>query len=74
MDDEMDNEIRPDEMPDNDDSQEKSDEGKSKDEPKGCLIPPPFRRVEELVVEGCICVAMLSLATTALGMILLKDK
>ena len=74
MNDEMDNVIKPNEKPDNDDSQEKPDEGKSKDEPKGCLIPPPFRRVEELVVEGCFCVALLSLATTALGMVLLKDK
>ena len=74
MEDEMNNENRTDEALGNGDLKEKLDEGKPKDEPAGCIPPSPFQRLEELAVEGCICVAMLSLATTALGMVLLKDK
>lgn len=48
--------------------------GGTKDEPVGCIAHVPYCKTEELAVEGCICVAILSLATTALGMILLKDK
>ena len=74
MEEEMNNENRTAEALGGGEPKEKPDEGKPKDETAGCLIPPPFQRLEELAVEGCICVAMLSLATTALGMVLLKDK
>ena len=74
MEDEMNNENRTDEALGNGDPKAKHDEGMPKDEPAGCIPPLPFKRLEELAVEGCICVAMLSLATTALGMVLLKDK
>ena len=74
MEEEMNNVNRTAEILGGGDPKEKPDGCNPADEPTGCLPPSPFQRLEELAVEGCICVAMLSLATTALGMVLLKDK
>ena len=35
---------------------------------------PKYRRHEMIVAEGCICLALLSLATTTISLMMLKSK
>ena len=55
-------------------TEEKDNGGQGGNNQGGFYNPFSRWKPEELAVEGCVCVALLSVATAALSLLLLKNK